>query len=47
MYLGMDIMFADDGTVEIRMEEYVREGIQEFGEDIITSVNTPAMRTLF
>ena len=47
VYLGMDITFKYEGTVDIRMEEYVREAIQAFGKDIITSANTPAMRTLF
>ena len=47
VYLGMEITFAYEGTVEIRMDEYVREAIQAFGEDITTSVNTPATRTLF
>ena len=47
MYLGMEITSTYEVTVDIRMEEYIREAIQEFGEDIITSVNTPVMRTLF
>ena len=43
----MEITFTDKGIVDIRMEEYIREAIQAFGEDITTSVNTPATRTLF
>ena len=47
MYLGLDITSRDEGTVYIIMEEYIREAIQAFGEDIITNVNRPEMRTLF
>ena len=47
VYLGIHITFTDEGTVDIGMEEYFREAIQEFGQYIITSVNTPAMRKLF
>ena len=40
-------MLKYERTVEIRMEEYIREAIHKFGEEITTSVNTPSMRTLF
>ena len=43
----MDITFTDEGTVEIIMEEYIKEEIQAFGEDIITSVITAEMIKLF
>ena len=43
----MEITFIDEGIVDIRMEEYVRDAIKVFGNDIITSVNTAAIRTLF
>ena len=43
----MDITFTYEGAVDIRMEEYVREEMQAFGEYIITIINTPAMITLF
>ena len=47
VYLGMDITFTDEVTVDIRIEGYIREAIQAFGEDIIMSINTPETRTLF
>ena len=31
VYLGIHITFTDEGTVDIGMEEYFREAIQEFG----------------
>ena len=46
MYLRTDITFTYEGTVDIRIVEYIREAIKEFGVDIITSINTPRMMTL-
>ena len=46
-YLGMDITFTEEGTVEIRMDEYVKEAIDAFGEDIRRPASTPAKSTLF
>lgn len=39
-YLGVDITFTEDGNVEIRMEEYVKELIEAFGEEL-GSARTP------
>jgi len=43
----MNIRYQDDGTVEIRMKDYVKEAIAEFEEDITRTAVLPAMRDLF
>jgi hypothetical protein len=47
VFLGMDIEFHDNGTVSVKMKEYIKEAIQDFGEDIVQSVATPAKKDLF
>ena len=47
VFLGMNIQYKDDGTVEIRMKDYVKESIAEFGEDIMRTAISPSMRDLF
>ena len=47
MFLGMHIRYKDDGTVEIRMKDYVKEAIAEFEEDITRTAISPPMRDLF
>jgi len=46
-FLGMDIFFPRDGTVEITMKDYLKEAIEESGLDITRTVATPANRELF
>jgi hypothetical protein len=30
----MNITFHDDGTVSVKMKDYIKEAIADFGEDI-------------
>ena len=46
-YLGMNIKFPRNGTVEIRMTIYIEEAIEAFPEKITKSAATPAQRDLF
>jgi hypothetical protein len=46
-YLGMDITFKDNGTLQVRMKEYLKEAIVASGEDVSKRVSTPAQRNLF
>ena len=46
-YLGMDITFKQNGTVEIRMKNFIKEAIEASLEDVSNGVSTPAQRTLF
>jgi hypothetical protein len=47
VFLGMDVGFNDNGTATIKMKEYLKEAIFDFGEDILKSATTPAKRDLF
>ena len=46
-YLGMDITFTENKTVEILMREYLVEAIDAFDEDITRTASTPAKKNLF
>ena len=46
-FVGMDKEFKNNGTVEIRMEEYIKEYIATFNEEMTKGVNTPAKHDLF
>jgi hypothetical protein len=46
-FLGMKIIFHDNGTVSVDMKEYIKKSINEFTEDIIKNASTPATRFLF
>ena len=46
-FLGMKLTLQDDGTVQIDMKEYVKEAIEEFGEDVSKTAATPAKKDLF
>jgi hypothetical protein len=46
-YLGMDITFKKNGTLEIRMKDYIKEAIEASKEDVSKGVSTPANRHLF
>ena len=43
----MDITFTEEKTVEIRMESYIDECLEAFGEKITHGVATPAKKDLF
>jgi hypothetical protein len=47
VFLGMNIDFNDDGTANIKMKDYIKEAIADFGEDITRSATTPAKKNLF
>jgi hypothetical protein len=47
IFWGMYISYLDNGTAEIRMAEYLKEAIKEFGETISRSAATPTKRDLF
>jgi hypothetical protein len=48
VFLGLNISFNDkDGTANIKMKDYIKEAIAEFGEDITRTTTTPAKRNLF
>jgi hypothetical protein len=43
----MDIKFHENGTVSVKMKDYIKEAIADFGEDITRTVATPAKKNLF
>ena len=45
-FVGMDLEFKENGTVEILMKEYIKECIEVFGERM-RRVTTPAKSSLF
>ena len=45
--LGMDIEFCDNGSLKIDTSAYVREAIEDFGEDVRKKVSSPAAHGLF
>ena len=46
-YLGMDITFTKEHTVQIRMKDYLVEAIEAFGENITKVASTPVKKDLF
>ena len=47
-YLGMDLEFCKDGSLEVGMLDYVKEIINDFPEDVeMKSHKTPAAGRLF
>jgi hypothetical protein len=46
-FLGMNITFNEDGSLEIEMRKYLEEAIELFGEDVSTRVSSPATKKLF
>ena len=46
VFLGMNISFHQDGTASIKMKEYIKEAIANFGDNITRSATTPAKRNL-
>jgi hypothetical protein len=47
LFLGMNIDFHKDGTATIKMKDYIKEAIADFGESITREATTPAKKTLF
>jgi hypothetical protein len=47
VFLGMNITFHENGTVSIKMKEYIKEAIADFREDITRSETTPAKKNIF
>ena len=46
VFLGMKLMYQDDGNFRIDMKPYLEETIKEFGEELISAL-TPAHSDLF
>ena len=47
VFLGMNIRMKEDGTVGVKMTEYLREAIEDSGLDIKRTATTPARKDLF
>jgi hypothetical protein len=47
VFLGMHITYLENGTAQLRMADYLKEAISEFGESITKTAATPAKRDLF
>jgi hypothetical protein len=47
VFLGMHITFHHNGTVSVKMKDYIKEAIAAFGDDITRSAATPAKKNLF
>jgi hypothetical protein len=47
VFLGMNITFHENGTVGVKMKEYIKEAIADFGEDITRPATTLAKKNLF
>ena len=46
-FIGMDILFRDDGKFEITMKDYLKESIKAFAEKVLGGARTPAKGNLF
>ena len=46
-FVGMDIELKPNGTLQILMQEYIKECFETFGEPIVKTANTPAKHCLF
>jgi hypothetical protein len=47
VFLGMDISFLDNGTVSVKIKDYIKEAMANFGGKITRNATTPAKRNLF
>jgi hypothetical protein len=43
IFLGMKIKFIGNGLVEISLQDYLMEAIGVFGEDVSSTVSSPAV----
>jgi hypothetical protein len=46
-FLGMNLVFNDDGSLQVETKTYIKEAIEAFGEDVSTKVSSPATKKLF
>ena len=46
-FLGMDIKFLPKGRLSILMQEYIKEAVDDFGEDVSRAASSPAAKGLF
>ena len=46
-FLGMKLTLGTDGTVRIEMEDYIKDAIEIFPEDVSHPATTPAKKNLF
>ena len=46
-FVGMDLEFMNDGTVQILMQDYIKECFEAFGEVTNRVANTPGKHSLF
>jgi hypothetical protein len=47
VFLGMNMEFHTNGTTTIKMKEYIKEAIADFGGTIVRRAATPAKKNLF
>jgi hypothetical protein len=47
VFLGMNNNFHEEGTVRVKVKDYIKEAIVDFGEDITRTAATPAKKNLF
>ena len=46
-FVGMDMTFKDNGTIQVLMKDYITECFEAYGESIDKSANTPGKNHLF
>ena len=46
-FLGIRIKYLDDGTLSLNMRDLIQEVVDDFGEDVLQMVSTPAARWFF
>jgi hypothetical protein len=49
-FLGMNLSFHEDGTASIKMKEYIKQALADFGESITNYLigdRTPAKKNLY
>jgi hypothetical protein len=46
-YLGMDVTFKENGALQIRMKDYIKEAIKVSMDDVSKKISTPAQCMLF
>ena len=46
-YLGMEVEFLDDGSVQFMVPDHIKEAIEDFGEDLGRTAPNPANKNIF
>ena len=46
-YVGMNLIYNDDGSLSIEMKDYLMEAIEEYPEELRKHAKTPASSNLF